>query len=108
MNPEQAKKIQTEINKKELEQWIKKDPHTNTEENFKPNNLIRKFNANGKDFKLIDSRKMVVPSKVTDPITEEIAILSIKLMFLDTILKNYETSNEKDKNTIVKYYKINK
>ena len=39
---------------------------------------------------------MVPLGKTSDPITELTAELSIKLMFLDSVLKNYES--EKDRN----------
>ena len=108
MNPEYAKKLQDETNKKDLEQWLKKDPQNNNENNFKPTNVSRNFKTNNQEYTSIDPRKIVSIGKTTDPITEKIAVLNLKLMFLETVLQNYETTNEKHKNVAIKYYKTNR
>lgn len=95
MDLEYATTLQKEINSRALQKWVAKDPVNNDRNNFKESILIKNFAVNNQEFKLIDVRSMVSLSKTSDPITELTAELSIKLMFLDTVLKNYES--EKDK-----------
>lgn len=96
MDLEYAITLQKEINSHALQRWIAKDPVHNDRTNFKESLLIKNFAINNQEFKLIDVRSMVPLGKTSDPITELTAELSIKLMFLDSVLKNYES--EKDRN----------
>lgn len=96
MDLEYAKELEKIINERALANWLKKDPINNTEVNFRVNSFIKDFKVDNTRFKLLDARTMAGLGKTSDPITEMIATLSLKLMFLDTLLKQYET--EKDKN----------
>ena len=96
MDLEYATTLQKEINSRALQKWIAKDPIHNDRNNFKESLLIKNFAVNNQEFRLIDTRNMVPLGKTSDPITELTAELSIKLMFLDSVLKNYES--EKDRN----------
>lgn len=99
MDLEYATTLQKEINSRALQKWIAKDPANNDRSNFRENILIKNFAVNNRQFGLIDPRSMVSIGKTSDPITELTAVLSIKLMFLDSVLKNYES--EKDKNEAI-------
>lgn len=99
MDLEYATTLQKEINSRALQKWIAKDPANNDRSNFRENILIKNFAVNNRQFGLIDPRSMVSIGKTSDPITELTAELSIKLMFLDSVLKNYES--EKDKNEAI-------
>ena len=102
MDLEYATTLQKEINSRALQKWIAKDPVNNDRNNFKESILIKNFAVNNQEFKLIDVRSMVSISKTSDPITELTAELSIKLMFLDTVLKNYESEKDKQEEINIK------
>ena len=99
MDLEYATTLQKEINSRALQKWIAKDPANNDRSNFRENILIKNFAVNNRQFGLIDPRSMVSIGKTSDPITELTAELSINLLFLDSVLKNYES--EKDKNEAI-------
>ena len=102
MNLEYAKTLQQEINSRALQKWIAKDPVNNDRNNFRESILIKNFAVNNQEFKLIDVRSMVSLGKTSDPITELTAELSIKLMFLDSVLKNYESEKDKQEEINIK------
>ena len=102
MDLEYAKTLQQEINSRALQKWIAKDPINNDRNNFKESILIKNFAVNNQEFKLIDVRSMVPLGKTSDPITELTAELSIKLMFLDSVLKNYESEKDKQEEINIK------
>ena len=102
MDLEYATTLQKEINSRALQKWVAKDPVNNDRNNFKESILIKNFAVNNQEFKLIDVRSMVSLGKTSDPITELTAELSIKLMFLDTVLKNYESEKDKQEEINIK------
>lgn len=96
MDLEYAKELEKTINEKNLEKWINRDPENNSIDNFTPSSFIKNLEVNNTKFKSLDVRTMVGLSTTSDPLTELIAEVSLKLMFLDSMLREYET--EKDRN----------
>lgn len=97
MDLEYAKDLERKINVELFEKWVESDPLSRPFSHYSYTRLVRNLNISGKQMQVVDPRLMVDRKLTSDLIMTILSELSLKLMFLDQLLKFYENRYEEVK-----------
>lgn len=97
MDLDYAKDLEKKINVGLFEKWVESDPLSRPFSHYAYTRLIRNLNISGKQMQVVDPRLMVDRKLTSDLIMVVLSELSLKLMFLDSLIKRREKAREEVK-----------